>query len=98
MKSGIKAVSTFTSGVEINWDNLNFVSGSNSLLRKYKIVVGGYQLTRVCLEEAKQLRSLSTTPKKRFDNVHPFVIELWHTKQDFLEVSKSQVDERSLIM
>ncbi|XP_060578320.1 uncharacterized protein LOC132735396 [Ruditapes philippinarum] len=59
--------------------------GSEDTLHKYRVPVGGDQLTRVRLEEAKNLRTLATTPKKRFEDLHPFVIELWHTKQDFLE-------------
>ena len=69
---------------------LNYVkqclSGSEDLLQKFKVPVGGDQLTRVRLEEAKNLRTLATTPKKRFHDLHPFVIELWHVKQDYLEV------------
>lgn len=37
------------------------------------------------LEEAKNLRSLATTRKKRFENLDPIIIEFWHMKQDFLE-------------
>ncbi|KAH3814500.1 uncharacterized protein LOC127835962 [Dreissena polymorpha] len=60
--------------------------GSEDVLHKFGVTVGGDQLTRVRLEEAKNLRALATTPNKRFEDLHPFVIELWHTKQDFLEV------------
>ncbi|KAL4220270.1 hypothetical protein ACF0H5_020677 [Mactra antiquata] len=60
--------------------------GSDELLKKNKVVVGGDQLTRVRFEEAKLLRALATSPKKRFDDLQPFVVELWHVKQDFLEV------------
>jgi hypothetical protein len=42
----------------------------------------------VRLEEAKNLRSLATTRKKRFENLDPIIIEFWHMKQDFLEVFK----------
>ncbi|KAH3843149.1 hypothetical protein DPMN_116657 [Dreissena polymorpha] len=59
---------------------------SEDVLHKFGVTVGGDQLTRVRLEEAKNLRALATTPNKRFEDLHPFVIELWHTKQDFLEV------------
>ncbi|KAH3708428.1 hypothetical protein DPMN_067878 [Dreissena polymorpha] len=38
------------------------------------------------LEEAKHLRSLATSPEKRFEDLHPFMIELWHIKQEFFEV------------
>ncbi|XP_053386739.1 uncharacterized protein LOC128550851 isoform X2 [Mercenaria mercenaria] len=59
--------------------------GSTELLNKFQVPVGGDQLTRVRLEEAKNLRTLATTPRKRFEDLQPFVIELWHTKQDYLE-------------
>lgn len=49
-------------------------------------MVGGDQLTRVRFEEAKHLRGLATSSKKRFDDLLPFVVELWHVKQDYLEV------------
>ena len=32
------------------------------------------------------MRSLSPNPKKRFEDLDPIVIELWHVKQDLLEV------------
>ncbi|KAL4236167.1 hypothetical protein ACF0H5_004553 [Mactra antiquata] len=63
----------------------NQAFGSDELLKKNKVVVGGDQLTRVRFEEAKLLRALATSPKKRFDDLQPFVVELWHVKQDFLE-------------
>lgn len=50
------------------------------------MVLGGDQLTRVRLTESKALRILSRDPKKKFADLHPIVIELWHTKQDILEV------------
>lgn len=62
------------------------ISGSEELLRKFQCVVGGDQLTKVRLQEAKNLRTLSITPEKRFDDLNPMVCELWHSKQDFLEV------------
>ncbi|XP_060556001.1 uncharacterized protein LOC132716696 [Ruditapes philippinarum] len=64
----------------------NKAFGSDELFQKFKVVVGGDQLTRVRLEEAKLLRALATSPKRRFDDLQPFVVELWHVKQDFLEV------------
>ncbi|KAH3689028.1 hypothetical protein DPMN_191810 [Dreissena polymorpha] len=63
------------------------ITGSISLLRSYKVPGGGDQLTSVRIEEAKHIRSLATTPEKRFEHLHPFIIELWHIKQDFLEAS-----------
>lgn len=62
--------------------------GSEDLFQKFKVPVGGDQLSRVRLEEAKNLRSLATTRKKRFENLDPIIIEFWHMKQDFLEVFK----------
>ena len=51
------------------------------------MVVGGDQLTRVRLQEAKNLRNIAVTPKRRFEDLNPFVVEMWHNKQDLLEVS-----------
>ncbi|KAL5017472.1 hypothetical protein ScPMuIL_007061 [Solemya velum] len=59
--------------------------GNIDLLRKYKVPLGGDQLTRVRLQEARNLRTLSVTPEKRFDDLNPIVCEMWHCKQDFLE-------------
>ncbi|KAL5016965.1 hypothetical protein ScPMuIL_006554 [Solemya velum] len=53
--------------------------------RKYKVPLGGDQLTRVRLQEARNLRTLSVTPEKRFDDLNPIVCEMWHCEQDFLE-------------
>ncbi|KAK6175941.1 hypothetical protein SNE40_014314 [Patella caerulea] len=59
--------------------------GSLEILRKFKVPVGGDQLTRVRLQEAKNLRTLSVSPEKKFDDLSPIVCEMWHSKQDFLE-------------
>ena len=53
--------------------------------------VGGDQLTRVRLQEAKNLRTLSVTPEKRYDDLYPIVCEMWHSKQDFLEVGSTYI-------
>ena len=53
--------------------------------------VGGDQLTRVRLQEAKNLRTLSVTPEKRYDELYPIVCEMWHSKQDFLEVGSTYI-------
>ena len=50
-------------------------------------MVGGDQLTRVHLQEAKHLRNIAVTPKRRFKDLNPFVSEMWHYKQDLLEVT-----------
>lgn len=65
----------------------DYLIGDVELLRKYKCVIGGDQLTRCRLQEAKNLRTLSDTPEKTFEDLYPIVCELWHSKQDFLEVS-----------
>ena len=65
------------------------ITGNADILHKYGVPVGGDQLTRVRLQEAKTLRSLSVTPEKRYDHLHPIVCEMWHSKQDLLEVSFS---------
>lgn len=47
----------------------------------------GDQLTRVRLQSAKLLRAMADDPILAYDHLGPFVITLWHMKQDFLEVS-----------
>ncbi|KAK3083965.1 hypothetical protein FSP39_006061 [Pinctada imbricata] len=59
--------------------------GGIQTLDQIGCVVGGDQLTRVRLEGAKDLRSLSLTKKDRFEHLQPVVCELWHLKVDFLE-------------
>lgn len=59
--------------------------GNIDALRRYGVPVGGDQLTRVRLQEAKNIRSLAVTPERRYDDLHPIVCEMWHSKQDFLE-------------
>lgn len=46
----------------------------------------GDQLTRVRLQSAKLLRAQADDPILAFDHIGPFLITLWHMKQDFLEV------------
>jgi hypothetical protein len=52
------------------------VQGKYDKLKQLKVVIGGDQLTRSRLQEAKALRSLSPNPKKRFEDLDPIVIEL----------------------
>ena len=49
-------------------------------------MVGRDQLTRVRLQAAKHLRNIAVTPKRRFEDLNPFVVEMWHNEQDLLEV------------
>ena len=56
-------------------------------LEEAGVVVGGDQLTRVRLEGARRLRSHAPNPLKRLEHFHPIVTEIWHTKQDLLEVT-----------
>lgn len=67
--------------------NFDYLIGNVELLRIYKCVIGGDQLTRCRLQEANNLRTLSVTPEKRFEDLYQIVCELWHSKQGFLEVS-----------
>jgi len=57
------------------------------------VVVGGDQLTHVRLAGAKELRRLSPNPVRRFCHLKTFVIEMWHTKQDLLEVTIISCDK-----
>ena len=67
---------------KINFDH----TGTSDQLRKFKVVVGGDQLTRVRLEGAKDLRMLSISEAGRLQHLHPVICEFWHMKQDLLEV------------
>lgn len=60
------------------------------MLDLHKCIVGGDQLTRKRLEDCKMLRILSVDPLKRFVHLAPVIIELWHMKQDLLEVTYTQ--------
>ncbi|XP_062608458.1 uncharacterized protein LOC134270281 [Saccostrea cucullata] len=60
-------------------------AGRGGELDKLQVPVGGDQLTRVRLEGAKALRKGTHTAVERFDQLNPFIIELFHTLQDFLE-------------
>ena len=57
------------------------------LLHKFRVPIGGDQLTRAGFHEAKLLRSLSPDPAKRFADLDPMVVEMWHMKQDLLKVT-----------
>ena len=64
------------------------ITGEGSTtLNDYKVVVGGDQLTRVRLQESKHLRNIAVNPQRRFEDLHPIVVEMWHNKQDLLDVS-----------
>ena len=64
----------------------DYYSGNTDLLEKYKVVVGGDQLTRVRLQGAKLLRVHAPDIKARFGHLGTFVIEHWHNKQDITHV------------
>ena len=59
------------------------------MLEKYRVVTGGDQLTKVRFAGAINLRLMSPTSTGRLEHVQPVVCELWHLKQDYLEVIKS---------
>lgn len=60
--------------------------GSTSKLDELKVIFGGDQLTRKRLDGCRHLRILGETPAERFDHIQPVVCEMWHVKQDLLEV------------
>jgi len=49
--------------------------------------VGGDQLTRERFQGAKSLRAGTRTRQERFEQLYPMIMELFHTLQDFLEVT-----------
>ena len=63
-----------------------FPLGTVDALDKYGVVAGGDQLTKVRFEGAKNLRILSRTSTGRLEHLRPIICELWHLKQDYLEV------------
>ncbi|XP_062598648.1 uncharacterized protein LOC134260084 [Saccostrea cucullata] len=60
-------------------------AGRGGELDKLQVPVGGDQLTRVRLEGAKALRRGTHTAVERFEQLNPFINELFYTLQDFLE-------------
>ena len=56
------------------------------MLDQHKCILGGDQLTRKRLQDCKKLRNLAPDPLRKFVHLQPIVIELWHMKQDLLEV------------
>ena len=61
---------------------------SEQRLKTITIPYIGDQLTRVQFEKAKKARhgdDLETN--RQFEILNPFIIAMWHTKQDFVEVS-----------
>ena len=65
-----------------------FFLSTASDLDHLSVPFGGDQLTRVRLQGAKSLRAGAHSANQRFDHLHPVIIEMFHTLQDFLEVSK----------
>lgn len=65
--------------------SLHYVGNTETLDRE-RCIVGGDQLTRKRLQDCKFLRVLSNDPVKKFVHLEPIIIELWHMKQDLLEV------------
>ena len=61
-------------------------AGNADYMYQFRVIVDGDQLTRVRLTGAKNIRTLAPDPHKRFKPLLPFTIEMWHNKQDFLEV------------
>ena len=56
-------------------------------LDSLQIPMGGDQLTRERFQGAKSLRAGTHTRQERFEQLYPMIMELFHTLQDFLEVT-----------
>ena len=67
--------------------NFNQILNLFFLTHQGKLPFIGDQLTRVRLQGAKSLVAMTNNPADRFDEIGPFFCALWHTKQDFLEVT-----------
>ena len=61
--------------------------GDTEMLDQYRVVTGGDQLTKVRFAGAHYLRRMSPTATRRLEHVQPVICELWHLKQDYLDVS-----------
>lgn len=61
------------------------------MLDEFGVIASGDQLTKVRFEGAKKLRLMSPTTSGRLDHLRPVVIELWHLKQDYLEVCMNKI-------
>ncbi|WAR02013.1 hypothetical protein MAR_008571 [Mya arenaria] len=68
------------SGSINRWDTK---AGRVGDLDEMKVPFGGDQLTRVRLQGAKALRAGAHTATERFNHLHPIIVELFHTLQDF---------------
>ena len=62
------------------------VPSADDPLSVIKIPCYGYQLTRVRVAGAKDLRAGCHSAKERLDHLYPFCIVDWHTKRSFLKV------------
>ncbi|CAG2227840.1 unnamed protein product [Mytilus edulis] len=60
-------------------------TGNTDALSNYKVIIGGDQLTKVNLQEVRNLRTLAPTDRKKLVDLQPVICELWHLKQDFVE-------------
>ncbi|WAR03079.1 hypothetical protein MAR_009637, partial [Mya arenaria] len=62
---------------------------------RLQIPVDGDQLTQVRLDGTKTLTLGAHTPKERFDNLFPVVVEMFHTQMDFLKNTEKKFMKKS---
>ena len=65
------------------------VADPNDPLANVRVPCYGDQLTRVRMAGAKDLRAGCHRARDRFNHIHPIKVADWHSKQNFLKVSKN---------
>ena len=73
--------------LEVNGHGLIVISGNDARLRTGpRSPFAGDWLTHIRMEICKWMRMLAPHPNEHFAHLGPIVGEMWHNKQDLLEV------------